>query len=118
MDSKEINKRRLGRNIYHERKKYGITTNELGMLCDVHGSFIRQIECGTKTPSLPLFIRICNQIHTTPDKLLCGLFYPIESPETKEKMLAQFKTKSSDVQSQLLKIANILEDKPIGERQP
>jgi len=36
----------------------------------VNPTHIRHIECGERTPSLPLFVTICNTLRISPDYLL------------------------------------------------
>ena len=63
----------LGRNIYKARRDRGLSGDKLSELCDVTPSYLRQIEAGSKTPSLPLFVALCNQLKVSPDYLLNGV---------------------------------------------
>ncbi len=60
----------LGRNIYKARRDKGLSGDKLSELCDVTPSYLRQVEAGSKTPSLPLFVSLCNQLNVSPDYLL------------------------------------------------
>ena len=50
----------LGFRIREQRKAHGMTSEQLAELCNVGAVHIRKIESGEKTPSLNLFIRLCN----------------------------------------------------------
>jgi transcriptional regulator with XRE-family HTH domain len=63
----------LGRNIYKARRDRGLSGDKLSELCDVTPSYLRQIEAGSKTPSMPLFVALCNQLRVSPDYLLNGV---------------------------------------------
>ncbi len=48
----------LGRRINMVRKDRGFTADRLSELCNINATYLRQIEGGTKVPSLPVFINI------------------------------------------------------------
>ena len=60
----------LGRRINMARKDRGFTADRLSELCNINATYLRQIEGGTKFPSLPVFINICNALKISPDYLL------------------------------------------------
>ena len=63
----------LGRNIYKARRDRGYTSDALSSLCDVTPAYLRQVEAGSKTPSLPLFVALCDQLKVSPSFLLNGV---------------------------------------------
>ena len=63
----------LGRNIYQARRDRGLSSDKLSELCDVTPSYLRQVEAGSKTPSLPLFVALCNQLKVSPAYLMSGV---------------------------------------------
>ena len=63
----------LGRNIYRARRDRGYTSDALSTLCDVTPAYLRQVEAGSKTPSLPLFVELCNQLRVSPAYLMNGV---------------------------------------------
>jgi transcriptional regulator with XRE-family HTH domain len=65
MDSKA-----LGKRISEARQAQGITSDKLSEACHVNPTHIRHIECGGRTPSLPLFVTICNSLRISSDHLL------------------------------------------------
>lgn len=52
----------LGKRINMVRKDRGFTADRLSELCNINATYLRQIEGGTKLPSLPVFINICNAL--------------------------------------------------------
>ena len=60
----------LGRRINFVRKDRGLTAEKLSELCNINATYLRQIEGGTKLPSLPVFISICAALKISPDYLL------------------------------------------------
>ncbi len=60
----------LGKRINIVRKDRGFTADRLSELCSINATYLRQIEGGTKIPSLPVFINICNALRISPDYLL------------------------------------------------
>lgn len=65
-----MEKRGLGRRIKEIRNDCNYTTDKLSELCNINATYLRQIEGGTKIPSLPVFIDICNALKVSPDYLL------------------------------------------------
>lgn len=65
-----MEKKTLGKRINITRKDHGITAEQLAELCSINATYLRQIEGGSKIPSLPLFIQLCNTLETSPDYLL------------------------------------------------
>ena len=64
-----MNSKALGRRIFAARKERGITAEKLAELCNVNATYMRQIEIG-RTPSLPLFVTICQKLQVSPNYLL------------------------------------------------
>lgn len=60
----------LGKRINAVRKARGLTSDRLSELCNINATYLRQIEGGTKMPSLPVFIDICKALRISPDYLL------------------------------------------------
>ena len=73
-----MNPATLGHRIREQRKKCGITSEQLAELCDVGAVHIRKIESGVKVPSLNLFVRLCNSLHISPQYLLQDNLEPNE----------------------------------------
>ncbi len=65
-----MEKKGLGKRINWARKERNLTAEKLSELCDINATYLRQIEGGTKIPSLPVFIDICNALRVSPDYLL------------------------------------------------
>lgn len=62
----------LGQRIKQVRKDKKLTAKELAEIIHIDATFLRQIEGGSKLPSLPVFIDICNCLNISPDYLLQG----------------------------------------------
>lgn len=65
-----MDKKGLGNRIRAARKERGITGEKLSEACNINATYLRQIEAGTKTPSLPMFTEICKQLNVSPSYLL------------------------------------------------
>lgn len=65
MDSKT-----LGRRIFYARKKKSMTGEEFAEHCNINATYLRQLEAGTKIPSLPMFVEICKKLEVSPNELL------------------------------------------------
>lgn len=60
----------LGKRINMVRKDQHLTAEKLSELCNINATYLRQIEGGTKMPSLSVFISICSALKISPDYLL------------------------------------------------
>ncbi len=74
----------LGKRINMVRKDRGFTADKLSELCNINATYLRQIEGGTKMPSLPVFISICNALKISPDYLLQDVLMENEISKVKE----------------------------------
>ena len=63
----------LGRNIHKARRDLEISSDKLAELCEVTPSYLRQVEAGSKVPSLPFFVTLCNELRVSPSYLLAGV---------------------------------------------
>ena len=63
----------LGRNIHRARKDKSLSSDKLSEMCDITPSYLRQVEAGSKTPSLPLFVLLCEHLKVSPSFLLAGV---------------------------------------------
>ena len=65
-----MDRRCLGQKINSARKDMGITSEKLAEICDINATYLRQIESGTKVPSMKVFLSICNALKVSPTYLL------------------------------------------------
>ena len=60
----------LGKRINKVRKDRGYTSEKLAEACNINPAYLRQLECGAKTPSLPMFVTLCRELRVSPTYLL------------------------------------------------
>jgi len=65
-----MNKKQLGKKVNIARKDCGLTGEKLAEACRINPTYLRQIESGTKIPSLPVFVTICKELRVSPSYLL------------------------------------------------
>lgn len=65
-----MDRKLFGRRINAARKDKGITSEQLAERCSINATYLRQIEAGTKVPSLPVFVTICRELKVSPSYLL------------------------------------------------
>lgn len=63
----------LGKNIHKARRDRCLSGDKLSELCNVTPAYLRQVEAGSKTPSLPLFVTLCDKLCVSPSQLLAGV---------------------------------------------
>ena len=65
-----MDRKQLGKRLNAARKDKGITSEKLAELCSINATYLRQIEAGSKTPSLPVFVSLCRELQVSPSYLL------------------------------------------------
>lgn len=65
-----MDKKLLGRKLNMARKDCGLTSEKLSEACGLNATYLRQIEGGTKIPSLPVFVLLCQKLKVSPSYLL------------------------------------------------
>ena len=68
-----MDKKLLGRQINRARKDRGLTSEKLSEACNINATYLRQIESGAKTPSLPMFVSLCRALKVSPSYLLVDI---------------------------------------------
>lgn len=63
---------KFGRKLFAARKERNLTAERLASRTGISASFIRQIECGKRSPSMEFLITLCNELEVSPDYLLAG----------------------------------------------
>lgn len=76
----------MGRRINAARKDLGLTSEKLSELCGINATYLRQIEAGSKMPSLPMFALLCQKLKVTPSYLLPDIL-PEEEGREMESVL-------------------------------
>lgn len=65
-----MDKKLLGKRINMARKERGWTGERLAEACSINATYLRQIEAGSKVPSLPVFVSLCAALNVSPTYLL------------------------------------------------
>ena len=65
-----MDKKLLGKRINTARKERGWTSERLAEACSINATYLRQIEAGTRIPSLPVFVSLCEALNVSPTYLL------------------------------------------------
>ena len=74
-----MDKKLLGRRINAARKEHGWTSERLSEICNINATYLRQIESGAKTPSLQVFVALCEALKVSPTYLLADSLPGTES---------------------------------------
>lgn len=88
-----MNKNEFGRRLKKIRLEQNFTTNMLAAACDKNPVFIRQIECGSKAPSISTLIELCNALQVSPLYLL-GDEINIKSDNSLEELVLRMNSLS------------------------
>lgn len=82
-----MDQRAFGSRIRQARKEQKITSEKLSTMCGVNAVFIRQIESGARLPSMTVFVRICNALHTSPEFFLAEEIKVSSDIEEKDEII-------------------------------
>ena len=77
-----INLNAMGTRMKRRRKELKMSQAELAEKVNVSNNHISSIETGKQIPSLTTFVKICEQLDTTPDFLLLGSLHTDNLPKT------------------------------------
>jgi len=66
----DVNCEEFGKRLKAARRESKTTSDQLGNACGVNPVFIRQIESGTRLPSIPKLVKICDNLQISPAYLL------------------------------------------------
>lgn len=69
-----MDKKLFGKKLNMARKDRGLTSERLSKVCGLNATYLRQIEGGTKIPSLPVFVLLCQKLKVSPSYLLSETF--------------------------------------------
>lgn len=69
-----MDKKLFGKKLNMARKDRGLTSERLAEACGLNATYLRQIEGGTKIPSLPVFVLLCQKLKVSPSYLLSEAF--------------------------------------------
>lgn len=101
----------LGKRINIVRKDRGLTAERLSELCNINATYLRQIEGGTKVPSLPVLINICNALKISPDYLLWDVLVDNEVSKIRELEELWESVSPSQLEIAAVMIRAVLENK-------
>lgn len=76
-----INLNAMGTRMKRRRKELKMSQAELAEKVNVSNNHISSIETGKQIPSLTTFVKICEQLDTTPDFLLLGSLHTDNLPQ-------------------------------------
>ena len=82
-----MDKKLLGKRINTARKERGWTSERLAEACSINATYLRQIEAGTKIPSLPVFVSLCEALNVSPTYLLVEVL-PQQGNQDMDALLA------------------------------
>ena len=83
-----INLNAMGTRMKRRRKELKMSQAELAEKVNVSNNHISSIETGKQIPSLTTFVKICEQLDTTPDFLLLGSLHTDNLPKNNYDYLA------------------------------
>ena len=76
-----MDKKLLRKRINTARKERGWTSERLSEACNINATYLRQIESGAKTPSLQVFVALCEALKVSPTYLLADSLPGTESQD-------------------------------------
>jgi transcriptional regulator with XRE-family HTH domain len=88
-----INLNAMGTRMKRRRKELKMSQAELAEKVNVSNNHISSIETGKQIPSLTTFVKICEQLDTTPDFLLLGSLHTNNLPKNIYDSLALYNKK-------------------------
>lgn len=88
-----MDKVKFGRKLFQARRAKHLTSNELAEKLGMSGSYIRQLECGNRKPSLDFLLNACSMLDVSPNYLL------------KDNMEAKLRIELEELEQKLRKLS-------------
>ena len=98
----------LGIRMSTRRKSLKMTQTELAERLGASNNHISAIETGNQKPSMDMFIKICNELRTTPDYLLLG---SMRGDNVSQNLIETIRLCKDDDIAHLQTLANALSQK-------
>ena len=100
----ELDRKEMGRRISKRRKVLGIKQAVLAEKIGVNGNHLSSVETGKVTPSLELFVKICDELGVTPDYLLEGAMHSNNVPQSIVDHLRLCSEEDVDLAAEIVKL--------------
>lgn len=116
-----ISCKEFGKRLKFIRRESKTTSDQLGNACGVNPVFIRQIESGTRLPSIPKLVKICDNLQVSPAYLL-GSEITIKMMESEWESLIKMQDNLSKDSQHIVKevlrslLQNLAEPEPVRKR--
>lgn len=107
-----MNYKTIGANIKRERKKCGLTQEQLAEKAWISTNFLACIETGIKKGSFETYVSIANVLHTTLDTLTCGVVNACTPNPLKNELTRYFDCAGRKEQELIVKIAKVICSEP------
>ena len=102
-----IDYKKMGYKIKLARLEKGLTQEQLSEMLDMSNNYISNIERNHSIPSLETFVKICNALEVTPDKILIDSIF-ISQEYIKEDIALKLKQCSTDEMKFILKFIDLI----------
>lgn len=106
----KLDYKKIGSNIARRRKELHLKQIEVCERADLNDKYLSCIETAHSIPSLEVFLRICNALETTPDRLLAGAVDPPEVTGSAQTLLEKYQALSPENQRLCLAFIDMLQD--------
>lgn len=93
-----MDKKLLGKRINIARKDRKFTGEKLAEACNINATYLRQIEAGTKVPSMPVFVTICRELKVSPSYLLADVLAESNTQDMEHLFSLWMKATPSQIQ--------------------
>lgn len=100
----ELDRKEMGRRISKRRKALGIKQTVLAEKVGVNSNHLSSVETGKVTPSLELFVKLCDELDVTPDFLLEGAMHSNNVPKSVIEHLRLCSREDVDLAAEIIKL--------------
>lgn len=102
--------KQIGANIARRRKELHLKQTEVCERAEINDKYLSCIETARSIPSLEVFLKVCNALETTPDRILLGTVSQSDSTEMDSALLDKFQKLSLENQKLCLAFMDMLND--------
>lgn len=102
--------KQIGKNLARRRKELRLKQYEVCERAGINDKYLSCIETARSIPSLEVFLRLCEALETTPDRILLGSVCETDPTQSEAVLLEKFRSLSPKGQHLSLAFMNWIAD--------
>lgn len=107
----KLDYKQIGRNLARRRKELNLRQVQVCERADINSKYLSCIETARSIPSMEVFLKLCNALETTPDRIMMGSIHSANFSQSDEVLIERFHELSKENQVLCLGFIDMLRDR-------